>query len=68
MARTKKITVEAEVPEEATVEMTIDAEVADAYKGYTSLILGGLCIPIVGGKVNVSNETYKSLVDKGFAK
>lgn len=42
--------------------------VADAYKNHTSLLVGGVEVKIVDGKVNVSSETAKYLKEHGYLK
>lgn len=42
--------------------------VADAYKNHTSLLVGGVEVKIVDGKVNVSAETAKYLKANGYLK
>lgn len=57
---------ETKVPVES--KGSTEYEVADNYKSYNSLIVGGILIPIIDGKVTVGSKTKESLKEKGFLK
>ena len=46
----------------------VEATVADEYKGYSSLMVGGVELSITDGKVNVSKELVAYLKAQGYTK
>ena len=65
----KKKTEDEEVNIEVTsADVAVECDVADAYKGYSSFVVGGTLVTVTNDKVVVFPEIQALLVEGGFIK
>jgi len=50
------------------ISEAVTLELADAYKGYTSLMIGGSIVPVRDGKVTVHKDAVDTLKKGGYVK